>query len=422
MHLILLLLSSLFLGFVSYYAVIRMQMDLRRSFVVLMVYRYGFFILQSIVFYAVYQNQLDSFFYQNALMQLVDSFKKYPADVLYFFTGDYTVLHISQELKEYFGKEIRATFFIKVLSPFYILSANNYYVFGAWLTLFGSLCFAPFLSLFNKANTNRLLWLIVLMIPSFTFWTVGIVKEAFVIPILFLLYFYLNRIIESKEKDVWSIVFFLAFCTLAWYVKYYLVALFLFVALIYFLSSKISYSFKRVLLSILVIVLSIVGLGYMHPALQWNVLPEVIYISNTLTCTKYVDAYACIPFDLDMSWTSILLNYPKAMLYAFFSPFPWQIHNATSLLAAMENYLFIGLMAVFIYRWFLKKSTVSHVELIGLFLIVLMGALLIMASPNIGSFSRYRIFYLPIYAYILINHSGIAYSRIFLRIKNWLEK
>ena len=125
MHLILLLLSSLFLGFVSYYAVIRMQMDLRRSFVVLMVYRYGFFILQSIVFYAVYQNQLDSFFYQNALMQLVDSFKKYPADVLYFFTGDYTVLHISQELKEYFGKEIRATFFIKVLSPFYILSANN---------------------------------------------------------------------------------------------------------------------------------------------------------------------------------------------------------------------------------------------------------------------------------------------------------
>jgi hypothetical protein len=160
----------------------------------------------------------------------------------------------------------------------------------------------------------------------------------------------------------------------------------------------------------------------MHPALQWNVLPEVIYMSNTLTCTKYVDAYVCIPFDLDMSWMSILINYPKAMLYAFFSPFPWQIHNATSLLAAIENYLFIGLFFVFIYKWFSKKSVVSNVELIGLFLILLIGALLIMASPNIGSFSRYRIFYLPIYAYILIRHSGIAYTDVFLRVKNWMEK
>jgi hypothetical protein len=421
MHLILLLLSSLFLGFVSYYDVIRMDTELRKSFVLLLTYRYAFFILQSIVFYTVYYNQLDSFFYHETLAQLVDTFNRYPLDMVQFFRGNYKAIHISEELKQYFVKEVRATFFMKVLSPFYLLSANNYYVFGAWLTFFGSLCFAPFLSLFKRSN-DLLLWLIVLLIPSFTFWTVGIVKEAFVIPVLFLLYSYLNKIIESKGKDIVSILLFVLFCFLAWQVKYYLVALFLFTIIIYFLNSKIPYSFNAVLFSIFVLATCVIGLGFMHPALQWNVLPEVIYISNTLTCTKYVDAYVCIPFDLDMSWTSILINYPKAMLYAFFSPFPWQIHNATSLLAAIENYLFIGLFFVFIYKWFSKKSVVSNVELIGLFLILLIGALLIMASPNIGSFSRYRIFYLPIYAYILIRHSGIAYTDLFLRVKNWMEK
>jgi len=117
-----------------------------------------------------------------------------------------------------------------------------------------------------------------------------------------------------------------------------------------------------------------------------------------------------------------MLNYPKAMVYAFFSPFPWQIHNLTSLLAASENYVFVVLLMCVIYRWVTKKITFSNAELFGLFIILLLGALLIMASPNIGSFSRYRIFYFPIYAYIILKHSGMPYNALFLRVKNWIEK
>ena len=219
-----------------------------------------------------------------------------------------------------------------------------------------------------------------------------------------------------------SILFFLLFSCLAWYVKYYLVALFLLATIVYFLNSKISYSFNAVFFSIFVIATSIIGLGFMHPALQWNVLPEVIYISYNLTCTKYVDAYTCILFDLDMTWTSIILNYPKAMVYAFFNPFPWQIHNFTSLLVALESYVFVILLFTLLYKWITKKTIVSNAELFALFIILMLASLLIMASPNIGSFSRYRIFYLPIYAFILLKHSDIIYSKVFLRVKNWLEK
>jgi len=380
-----------------------------------------FFAIQSIFFYSIYKNQLDPYFYHQTLITLFDDFKYYPLDIIIFFKGDYVNMHIDQELKTYLATEIRVAFFIKVLSPFFALSANNYYLLGAWLTFFGSLCLVHFLSLF-KRTPNILIWLLVLIIPSFTFWTVGILKEAFVVPVLFLLIYFLDRIINSNGKDIVSLLLFIILCWLCWYVKYYMVAIFLLAITVYVINSKILYSFNTILFSILIIATTIIALGYMHPALNWNVLPEVIYISNHLTCTKYVNAYECIQFDLDMTWDSILLNYPKAMVYAFFSPFPWQIHNLTSFFASLENYVFILLLMFVIYRWVTKKIFFSNAELVGLFIILLLGGLLIMASPNIGSFSRYRIFYLPIYAYIIFKHSSINYNAAFLRFKNWIEK
>ena len=111
MHLILLLLSSLLLGFVNYYAVRRVGDELRTSFVVLLVYRYVFFIIQSFVFYAVYQNQLDSLFYHRTLFQLVETFTKFPTDSVHFFTGDYAALHVSDELQLKALKSFKQTYF-----------------------------------------------------------------------------------------------------------------------------------------------------------------------------------------------------------------------------------------------------------------------------------------------------------------------
>jgi hypothetical protein len=421
MQQLLLLLCSLFLGVVCYYSVIRIQPDLRKSYVILLSYRFLFFVLQSVFFYYIYRNQLDPFFYHNTLIQLFDGFRQHPFDIILFLKGEYQTMNITTELKIYFVTEVRATFFIKVLMPFFALSAGNYYLLGAWLTFFGSRCFAAFLSLF-KRSSSLVVWLLVLIIPSFTFWTVGVLKETFVLPVLFLMIYFLNMITESKGKYIISIVLFILCCWLCWYVKYYLVAIFLVGAIVYFINNKISYSFNTVLFSILFIAAVVAVLGFLHPALQWHVFPEVVYISNHLTCTKYVDAYACIPFDLDMTWTSIMLNYPKALLYAFFSPFPWQIHNLTSLCAALESYVFVVLLFYMFCRWTTKKITVSNAELVLLFIILVTGGLLIMASPNIGSFSRYRIFYVPVYAFIMLKHSGIIYNTVFLRFKNWIEK
>ncbi len=420
MNLFPLLFSSLFFLFVCYYSAVCIHADIRKSYIGLLIYRLSFFAIQSFLFYAVYNNQLDVFFYQNSLIELTTDFNQHPFDLIAFFQSDYTEMHITNALQSYLQEEVRAAFFLKVLIPFSILSVNNYYLSGCWFTLFGTICYMPFLAMYKKGSSFNI-WLLVLLIPSFTLWTVGVLKEAFVLPVLFLLWYYLNKIMDSKSKDIFSICLFLLFCWLAWNVKYYLVSVFLLATMIYFINSKISYSFNTVLFSILVIATSIIFMGYMHPALHWNVLPTVIYDSYTITCTKYTDAYNCIPFDMDPTWASIVLNYPKAILYAFFSPFPWQIHNVTSLLAAFETYMFVALFAIVFYRWAIKKIYISNVELLGLFIILLLGGLLIMASPNIGSFNRYRIFYLPVSAFILVKHSGLIQSKVLLHFKKWIE-
>lgn len=421
MNLFLPLLSSALLGFTCYYSFNRIQPSLRKPFVLLLSYRLLFFMLQSLLFYFIYKNQTDPHYYYEALLELYADFHQYPEDIHRFFTGNYAQMHVSTRLHFYLDTEVRLTFFLKILSPVFLISANNYYLLGAWLTFLGSLCIMPFISLF-KNKPSLFIWLAVLCIPSFTIWTVGILKEAFVLPVLFLLYYLVHKIITSKGKNIGAAGLFLFLLVLAWNVKYYVAAAFLLMCVIYYTHTCVAATKKNSVISICALFLLVTALGYLHPALKWNVLPEVVYISNTLTCTRFADAYTCIPFDLDMTWTSIFLNYPKAMLYAFFSPFPWQIHNITSLLAAMENYMFVVLCVCMLYRWGTRKTKLSRLELVSLVLIIVIGALLILSSPNIGSFSRYRIFYLPVYAYILFKHSGIVYTSLFLRFKNRLAK
>ncbi len=421
MHLFLLLFSSLLLGFVCWYSVTRISADLRKSYVLLMTVRFGFFTIQSVLFYAIYSNQLDPFFYHQTLIDLFADFKRYPEDIVLFLKGDYHAMHLTPWLKNYLSLETRVAFFLKVLTPFFMLSANNYYILGAWLTLFGTFCFMPFLSLFKNKQSFSI-WVLVLLMPSFTIWTVGILKEAFVIPILFLMFSLLKNIVDKKYANVWSVLIFISMLVLAWNVKYYLVALFLLLSIVYFIFEYVSISKRTIILSVFAFAAMLITLGFLHPALQWSVLPEVIYISNHITCVAYVDAYPCIPFELDKTWHSIVVNFPKAILYAFFSPAPWHIHNATSLLAALENYVFIGLLGLTIYGWYAKKISITAMEWIALASILVLGGLLIMASPNIGSFSRYRIFYLPVYGFVLLKNVSLIYATVFLRFKNWLEK
>jgi hypothetical protein len=406
MNIFLLVLSSVILLLTSYGIYKGSTFEVRNLFLGLLFYRSLFFVFQSLLFYTLYHNQLDTFFYHDTLTLISKDFINHPDDILSFYTGTYTDMHIPVWLQEYLTSEIRVAFFLKILSLVFILAAGNYYLMGFWLTLFGTFCFIPFIAM-KRDLLNTKTWILVLLVPSFTIWTVGILKEAFIIPLLFLQYYYFEKIIRAKGSDLLSVIMFIALLLLVWNIKYYFAALFLVCTVVYCALSKIRQVYAIFLFGIAAAI-GIYCLGFMHPALHIDVFPEVITISNHWTCS-YADASDCVSFTLDNTWYSILMNFPKAMFYALLNPMPDQLHNFSSWVAAIENYTLVLLLLYMCYQWITKKVEIAGTEVLALAVILVIAGLLMLASPNIGSFSRYRIIYLPIYCFILFKNTGLAY-------------
>jgi len=254
--------------------------------------------------------------------------------------------------------------------------------------------------------------LLVLFVPSITFWTVGLIKEAFVIPVFFLMY-YLFRKAEAKAfKDIYSILFMVVLIYITWNIKYYYIAIFLLAGILHvFMKSNVHISFRLVIGTLISVLIFLGIIGLLHPNLIVNKIPEVIYQSYQSTC-KLPSFSDCISFSLDGSWMSIIENIPKASVQVFYCPTFLQLHNKSSIFAGIESHALLLLFVHVTYRWVFGKIVMHKEHLFWLFFIMLCGSLLLMASPNIGSFSRYRIIYLPAFCYILFKS---------IELPNWIH-
>jgi|GEM_PF-1729256 len=406
MNILLIIILSLFWLVVSYYFYLKNNEEgLGKAFIILYSYRILFFTIQSVVFYFIYHNQVDSLAYYEDLKVLFSDFIDQPMESVHFFSGHYENLHIEKDRIIYFQEHPRVAFFLKVLFPFYLISGGNYILVGLWISLFGTYCFVKFLSVY-KERSVFFIWYLVLLVPSISFWTVGILKEAFVIPVLFLLYFFYKKAESNILKNYFYVVLFSFFLFLAWNIKYYYVAVFLLVGIGNILFTKVRLSFYYILLVSAIGFAFIVLLGQLHPNLSFSEMPEAIYQSY-LSTRNLFSSVACVEFSLDGSWLSIIKNLPKAFIEIFYSPGFLQIYNISSFLAGIESHILLLLTLFMLYKWILKGMKISRKDLILLFCIMITGSLLIMASPNIGSFSRYRTIYMPVYCYILFKNTEV---------------
>lgn len=97
---------------------------------------------------------------------------------------------------------------------------------------------------------------------------------------------------------------------------------------------------------------------------------------------------------------------PLGFLSAMFRPLPFEVHNATSLVEAMAmlvfNVLVLRLLLFGANRrraaWILKRSPVLLALLV---FVVIFATGVGLATPNLGSLSRYRILMMPFYALLL---------------------
>ncbi|MCP4522477.1 MAG: hypothetical protein GY827_12420 [Cytophagales bacterium] len=310
--------------------------------------------------------------------------------------------HLSTSL--YFNTyQPRALFFVKVLSIFNWLARGNYWVLASIVSSFGFACYAiSFLQLSKIYPQYRgLLFFALFINPSFVFWTSGLMKEAFVVPLVILAISCIILLIKTKlgvVKQMITMLLFFALCVIIWKIKYYfaatLFAFFFPLLLVYkipFLKDKKKASYGMFLL------LGLISTSFIHPNLYLQNILKAIVLNHDLTIQSSSESGYLAFNSLTSSFLSFLQNTPKAFFGGLFSPilFTWKIQ----LLDTLLNSFFLFMLIYNLKKYFKLLWTVEIWAILGF--ISLLAILLAFSSPNYGSLVRYRSVFSPLFFFFL---------------------
>jgi hypothetical protein len=264
-------------------------------------------------------------------------------------------------------------------------------LFFSFVSFLGSIALLKFFKQYSSAPT-KVLFLILFIVPSIIFWSSGVLKEAWLFFCLgFGLLFFQNLMSKQNAKN--------------------LIGFFVFVFLLYHIKPYV----------ILSMIPALVFLR-LDSLFQWKNKTKAFFISQiaifTLLLSSYSDkifqiikqkksafvelaveskANSLIDTDSYNNLLDVLFKLPTALFTTLFRPGLWEVTGVFTLLSAVENFLFIGILALPIL--FFKKPNPKEVMLVlfSLSFIVILGSLIGLTTPVLGAIVRYKIPLLPFY-------------------------
>ncbi len=319
------------------------------------------------------------------------------------------------------------TYFICKVSGFFAPFAFNTYsvmaIFFALISFTGSwLLFLTFYRLYPKLHKHFAI--AIFLIPSFVFWSSGLMKEAIAIGSLGMLFYVLVKIIVTKRISFSSILLLpISFYTLFMTKKYILIC---FLPLIIIWGfSEINKSINSQVIRVLFypFLLSMAIGTSIWAYFQITVNDEIYSLENVGQSTAITANYINYISNkeqgssyylgtLDGSLESMLRLAPAAIFTTFFRPFIWEVRNPMMLLSALEI-LFIVYLA---FKTLLKtgltrllRTTIANPLILFCLLFSVMMAFVVgISSYNFGTLVRYKIPIIPFfisYLYIVQYHN-----------------
>jgi len=285
-------------------------------------------------------------------------------------------------------RQPRVKWFIWATYPLFILGGKS--ILGTALVFVSFSVLSKWVFFQTYKNTFGLnewvLFASVFLMPSFMFWTSGITKESVVVSVVLLSFTLLK-----KNDWISRFIVGLLFLSILQIKPYILVMLLLFFGVYRMLDLKRN---KKVLLS--------VGLIFVLCAI-WYFFPKFspIHVADTLNQNASSSLSLDGGSDLDLSvWgDSFFMKGLIGFFAVLFKPF---IFGGTlmSNIQGLEKVVLIGLVLLFLLwkQWNLPKGV--NLLLLGWF--VSLSIILTLSSPNLGTISRYSVYYAPLLLYFLL--------------------
>jgi hypothetical protein len=358
--------------------------------------------------YQYYYPGGDTFIFFRDAKQLSHVFRTDPVAYLQFLWNGNESHRVWASLSEI---QPRSLFFTKIISMINIVTLDNYWITGLYLS------FASFLAsrylikrilvLFPDAVLSAVLAF--LFFPTVLFWSSGMIKESLAITCLFFLAGLFLVAISKKKLNVWEWILLPAGLWMLWMLKYYWAAVFFPAAistLVFYIVilPKIRHT-KFIVHGVVWLVLFFMicsGAVLMHP----NFNPEYflhVVVDNHDVLTLRSDPQNLIQFnDLRPTWLSILINSPWALFSGLVRPFLFEGGGLLKFLYALENALVLVLMlssAGNIRR--VRGSRFGMVAVAVIAYAIILCVFLALSTPNFGTLARYRIGFLPFLIFLM---------------------
>jgi len=246
-----------------------------------------------------------------------------------------------------------------------------------------------YLSLKKYLNVFPWYWVFIVFIPSMSFWSAGLGKDAIS---FFATCLFLYAVSTSKKGLLLiAIAFFAMFM-----VRPHIASIILVSYLIYFIiKSKVHFVFKLFILPIIGIGVFL-SLGFVQ---QYVGLEE----ASLDSVGSYIDGRQGLNSRGGSSLDIASMSYPMQMFTYVFRPLPFEASSAVALVTSLENTI---LLFLFIYILFKSKFNfrpfIYDKNLWLLTYVFLTCTILAMTTANLGIATRQKWMFMPVLLYLLI--------------------
>lgn len=371
----------------------------------------------AVIYVAVYtwfyNGEGDMYLFVSNTEELAQYIGYNPTKYIDFIKGDYLALQLPRDLYDSVVVEPRVAVFLKVFYLFFIASFFNMYVAIGALIIFTSwLLYKAYHS--DIIEHKKAFLIAFVLLPSYSFWTSGISKESFILPMLVWLFVEIVEI-DSARSLFKKIGWILPVLVWVFKVKYYYGFLFLVFILYYVALTRFNIS-KRYLLLVSFAIggIALAIAPYLHPYLSLKLLPELIHVNYQMFCPD-VTYVTCVQLPVDVTWSSILNSLPMSVVHGMFAPWLGEGHNMLATFLSIENTLVLIATLYVVYLIVRKKISLSSTDIVLCLGVLMAASLICMAAPNLGSLSRYKEIYWPLWVFTVAKY-------ILPQIVHWLPK
>jgi hypothetical protein len=381
------------------------EKSLRRYYYVVLSAKLISGIVLGVIYLLVYQSAGDSLAYFQVSAKFNALLSEDPVAYVncFFFNGT--------DLDKYLGYDIssqpRALFFLKIISAIGVLTFNNYWVTSLYFSFFS------FLGLYHLSNTIVRIFKVPLLsvlisflfFPSVLFWSSGILKESILMGALgFAVSFFLLWVHRLERPVFMRIVIFIILLLVIFALKFYYFAVLVPVLFSYFVSLYLcrltlfkKSAWLQPIIFIVLFFALIFSVSFVHPHLNPTVFMESLMRNYEATLSLSNGRNVFYFPGLSPDFSSLLMQFPKAVLIGLFRPLPGDVSSVIGYSAMMENVPVVLFFLLSLAYVFIKKpSEANWLILTAAFIYVIVLAFLLpVASPNWGSLVRYKVGYMP---------------------------